>query len=169
MFNVLFQLSENTFKAYYYADHDEASDQEGTLGFKVKQAMAKRRATKNNDIGEFFKRAKKTTKVVKRSSTVARRASSDGDGAGVSYLTSGKDDGAYASHLIKIEVYDVEKIRNIAPSEHWKLADVRVKYYSITEDDKNLESARDVVYNITKQLASKEDSVNFFIETDKKQ
>lgn len=159
----MFQFSENTFKNYYYPENQEvSSDEEGTVGLKIKQAIAKKRP--HNSIEGFFERPKKKTKSTKRSSNVSQSATD-----GVAYLSSGQDDGAYASHLIKIEVYDLEKIRNIAPADHWKHCDVRLKYYTFNEDDSHLKSARDVIFNITKQLASKENCVKYFIETDKKQ
>lgn len=160
MLNVLFQFSENTFKPYYYATPDEASEEEGTLGVKGKQAIARKRSA--NDIDRFFEKQKKKLKIKKKSSSVARSSS-----GGVAYITSNNDEGADASHLIKIEVYDLNKIKNVAPSEQWKLADVRVKYYADCEEDKHLQSARDVIFNITKLLASKQDCSNYFIDNDK--
>lgn len=160
---MLFQFTDKTFKNYYYPENnDEGSDDdEGTLAFKVKQAIAKKRP--GNSIDSFFERPKKKPKVAKKSSSVSQSTHS-----GVAYLSSGQDDGAYASHLIKIEIYDLEKIRNIAPEEQWKHADVRVKLYTHQEDDKNLDSTRDVVFNITKELASKDNCVKYFIDNKKK-
>lgn len=86
---------------------------------------------------------------------------------GVAFIKSNQDDGAYASHLIKIEVYDMEKIKKIPPTEQWKHADVRVKYYANSEDDENVQKSRDVIYNITKQLAAKSDCANFVIDNEK--
>lgn len=157
----MFQFTENTFKNYYYPDDnkDESSDEEGTLGLKVKQAIAKKRS--GNNIDSFFERPKKQSKVVKRSSNVSK-SSPDG----VANLSSGQDDGAYASHLIKIEIYDMHKIKNVPPMEHWKHADFRLKYFAL-EDDLELQNTRNIIYNITKQLASKDSSVKYFIDNKK--
>lgn len=155
----MFQFPENTFKNFYYEDNvDEPSDQEeGTLAFKVKKAIAKR----PHSIDEFFEKPKKK-KLTKKSSSVGRSTS-----GGISYITSNKDDSADASHLIKIEVYDVNKIKNVAQTEQWKHADVRVKLFTESEADRNLQSVRDIIYNITKQLATQEECKKFFIDTDK--
>jgi hypothetical protein len=158
---MLFQFSENTFKNFYYPEnHDDSTDEEGTVGLKVKQALAKKRPA--NNIDSFFERPKKKTKAKVKSSNVSKTTSD-----GVTYLSSGQEDAGYASHLIKIELYDMEKIRNMAPADHWKHCDIRLKYYSCTDDDSNIQSVRDVIFNITKQLASKENCVKYFIDTDK--
>lgn len=160
----MFQFTENTFKNFYYPEpeHDDSgSDEEGTLGFKVKQAIAKKRPA--NSIESFFEKPQKKVKPVKRSSSVSQSSHT-----GVAYLSSGKDDAAYASHLIKIEIYDLEKVRNIAPEEHWKHADVRLKSYISTEQDPQLETVRDVIYNMTKDIASKDTCVKYFINKTKK-
>ncbi|XP_047990713.1 uncharacterized protein LOC125229816 [Leguminivora glycinivorella] len=125
-------FSENTFKNYYYPENkDESSDEEGTAGFKVKQILAKKRS--GNDIDSFFERPKKQSKILKRSSIVSK-SSEDG----VANLSSGQDDGAYASHFIKIEIYDAQKIKKIPPMEQWKHADIRLKYFAL-EDDAELQ------------------------------
>ncbi|XP_061708742.1 uncharacterized protein LOC133533729 [Cydia pomonella] len=155
-------FTENTFKNYYFNEHeDEASDEEGTLAFKVKQAIAKKRPSNNIDV--FFEKSKKKPKVYKKSSTVAKMTED-----GVAYLTSGQDDGAYASHLIKIEVYDMEKIKNVSPLEHWKHCDLRVRYYTVGEGDTHEQSARDVIYNITKELSAKPKCVKYCLGTENK-
>lgn len=160
---ILFQFSENTFKHYYYPENiDASSDEEGTVGLKIKQAIAKKRPA--NNIDAFFERPKKKSKGFKKSSSVSQ-SSTDG----VAFIASGRDDAAYASKLIKIEVYDLDKIKNIPPPDHWKHCDVRLKYYSSnSEEDSTVQSVQDVIFNITKQLASNENSVKYFIETDKK-
>lgn len=153
-------MSENTIKNFYFPDHASSDDDEGTLAFKVKKAISRKRTA--NSIDAFFEKPSKKPKL-RKCSNVAQSAED-----GVAYLSSGKEDAAYASHLIKIEIYEMEKIKFIAPTEQWKHAAVRLKYYSVSEEDENLQSARDVIYNITKQLASKDTSVKYFIETDKK-
>jgi hypothetical protein len=158
---MLFQFTENTFKHYYYPENqDDTTDEEGTVGLKVKEALAKKRPA--NNIDSFFERPKKKTKVKVNSSNVSKTSTD-----GVSYLSSGKDDAGYASHIIKIEVFDMEKIRDVAPAEHWKHCDIRLKYYSCGDNDSNVQSVRDVIFNITKQLASQENNVKYFIDTNK--
>lgn len=160
----LFQFTDNTFKNYYYPEpqtnDDEVSDEEGTVGYKLKQVIARKRA--GNSIDGFFERPIKKAKSAKKSSSVSRSTDD-----GVSYISSGQDDGAYSSHVIKIEIFDVQKIKNIAPADHWKHADVRLKFYTNSEEDKQLQSTRDVIFNITKQLAEKDTSVKYFIENKK--
>lgn len=64
-------------------------------------------------------------------------------------------------------MYDIDKIKNIPPAEQWKQAEVRVKYYAHSEEDEHVQKTRDVIYNITKQLASKSDCVNFVLDNNK--
>lgn len=152
---------ENTFKNYYYPEeHDVPSDEdEHTLAFKIKKAIANKRPS--NSIHGFFEKRKKK-KVAKHSSSVSQATDE-----GVAFIKSNNDDGAYALQLIKIEVYDWAKIKGLAPTEHWKFADVRLKYYVHSENDDNLEKTKDVIYNITKQLAAKSDCANFLIDNGK--
>lgn len=155
----MLQLSEeNTFKHYYFPEkYNDPSDDEDTPAPKVLKALANKR---NNSILGFFEKRKKK-KIAKRSSTVSQATEE-----GVAFIKSNQDDGAYASHLIKIEVYDMMKIKNIPPTEHWKHAEVRVKYYAHSEVDDHVQKARDVIYDITKQLAAKSDCVNFVLDNE---
>lgn len=158
----MFQFSENTFKNYYYAeDHDEDSDdlREDSLAFKVKKALAKQL---NNNIEDFFETPKKKKKLTKKSSSVARASY-----GGLAYVCSNKEDAASATHMVKIEIYDMAKIKDIAPTDQWKHADLRVKYYVDKEEDKTLQSVRDTIYKITKQIASESDCVKYFIDNNK--
>lgn len=153
--NVFILLQENTYKHYYYPD--EASDDDSDLALKVKKAISKR----PNSIHSFFEKRKKR-KTVQKSSTVSQ-ATADG----VGFIKTNEDDETFASHLIKIEVYEMSKIKNIPSTDQWKKAEVRVKYYASCDEDKNLQSARDVIYNITKQIANRKDCVNYFIDGEK--
>lgn len=158
---MLFQFTENTFKNYYYPENqDDSTDEEGTVGLKVKEALAKKRPA--NNIDSFFERPKKKTRAKVNSSNVSKTSTD-----GVAYLSSGKDDAGYASHLIKIEVFDMEKIRDMAPADHWKHCDIRLKYYSYGDNDPHVQSVRDVIFNVTKQLAAQENNVKYFIDTNK--
>lgn len=159
---ILFQFPDHTFKNFYCPEvNSDDSDEEGTVGLKIKQAIAKKRPA--NNIESFFEKPQKKVKAVKRSSNVSQSSH-----AGVSYLASGADDGAYASHMIKIEIYDMEKVRNIPPENHWKHADIRLKSYIKFDQDPHLEAVRDVIYDITKDISEKDTCVKYFINNVKK-
>lgn len=145
---------EYTLKNYYCPD--TPSDEETTLiPLKNKQNSSKR----TNNIEIFFEKSKKKKNSARQTSCVGQ--ATDG---GVSYITSNEDDGLHATHLVKIEIYDMQKIRYLAPTEHWKHIDVRVKYYVKSEDDKHYQTTRDIIYGITEKLATKRDSSKFFVE-----
>lgn len=152
MYYVLFQ--QDTFKSYYFPDTPEEPDD--SLVVNVKKNNNIKRI---NDIDMFFEKPKKKKKLGVQSSYVSA-ARDDG----VSYISSKEDDALTATHLIKIDVYDMNKIRNIEPINYWKYSDARVKYYVQSEDDKRYQSTRDVIYNITKTLAGKHNCSKYFIE-----
>lgn len=147
-----------TLKNYYYPDKSDDEDQ--NLAMKVKQNITKR---SNKSIDAFFEKAKKK-KTVSYSSSVGQS-----NGEGTSYISTNCDDGSSASHLVKIEVYEMNRLKQVSPIDYWKHADVRVKYYVATEEDKHYQTARDLIYNVTKQVASKPGCTKFFVTMDKKQ
>lgn len=156
MCSSLFQLPQNTFYYNPQSNYDDAeSDEEGTLAFKLKKHLA---AKRSNNIDCFFETPKKKTKIQKQSSLVAQGAKD-----GVSYLTSGENDATKATHLVKVEIYDMVNIRNVPSTDHWKHADVRVKYYTQCQEDKYLDSAKDIIYNITKHVAAAPECVKYYI------
>lgn len=149
--------SDYTFKNYYFPTADLSDDDEtqDPPALKVKQNIAKR------NIDCFFEKPKKK-RVRLQSSNIAQA-----NGEGTSYISSNNDDGSSASHLIKIEVYEMKKLKDVQPIDYWKYADVRVKYYA-SEDDKHYRNVRDLIYNITKQVATKTDCTKYYITADKK-
>lgn len=143
-------LDEYTLKNYYYPS-DEAVNIKTKRGFK----------RTGNDIETFFEKTnKKKTKSV--SSCIGRR-----NGAGISYISTNQDDGSKATHLIKIEVFQMKKLKDVLPADYWKHCDLRVKYYAQSENDKNYNNTSDIIYSITKQIAEQPECKKFFIETDK--
>lgn len=130
--DVVFQ--ENTYKHYYYPQSDD--DELPSL-------------QKKESIEEFFEPPKKKQRTM-RSSTVGRCFGRDS----TSYVSTNTDDGASATHLIKIEVYDLKKIENIDQSDHWKHADVRVKYYTKSTNDDHHKKTHQLIYNITKGISN---------------
>ncbi|CAG9094568.1 unnamed protein product [Plutella xylostella] len=134
-------VEENTYKHYYFP----LSDDEGSY-----QPHAKRIET----IDEFFEEPK--NKKRKCSSTVGRSTKN-----GMVYISSNSDDGTGAAHLIKIEVYNLKKLANIEQNQHWKHAEVRVKYYA-KPGDKHNDRTREIIHAITKQIATKEDCEKYF-------
>lgn len=90
-------------------------------------------------------------KTKKLSSTVSR-AHKEG---GTAFLSTNADDAANASHLIKIEIYDMKKLASVPQAQHWKHATMRIKYYT----DEKSEAYKDVnkiMYNISKQISKTE-------------
>ncbi|XP_073967037.1 uncharacterized protein [Choristoneura fumiferana] len=152
---------ENTFKHYYYPETHivPSDDEEGVLPLKIKKTISNKRPS--NSIHGFFEKRKKK-KMIKYSSSVSQATDE-----GIAFIKSNQDDGAYASHLIKIELYDWAKIKNVPSSEQWKHAEVRIKYYAHSDNDDHVEKTKDVIYNITKHLAAKSDCVNFVIDSEK--
>jgi hypothetical protein len=135
-------VEENTFKHYYFPPSDDDT------------SLSPRYSTKrpNNDsLDEFFEEPKK--KRVKLNSSSVGRSTKDG---GMSYISTNVDDGATATHLIKIEVYDMKKLATIDPEEHWKHADVRLKYY-VNKQNNHHRQTRGLIYNITKEISNSSD------------
>lgn len=120
----------------------------------MKQNSEKRPKT----IEKFFDNMKKR-RALSRSSTVARAT-----GDGYSYVAANNE---HASHLIKIEIYDMKKIKDVLPVDQWKHADVRVRYYSPSEEDNTYLNINEVLYNITKQIAASGECKKYFIENSK--
>lgn len=110
----------------------------------------------------FFEKPKKR-KNSTNSSCVAQAC----DG-GLSYISSNEGDSANAAYLIKIDVYDMKNLKNVLPLDYWKYADLRVKYYVQSDSDKNYQRTRDIVYNITKQIAEKKDCKKYFVGRERK-
>lgn len=150
---------EYTLKNYYYPlnisdDHD---DSESILN-------KKKNATKrSNNIDVFFEIVKKKKRSVNSSSVAI---ATDG---GLSYISSNEGDSVNASHLIKIDVYDMKNLKEVSPLDYWKHADLRLKYYVKTDGDKHYQNIRDIIFNVTKQIAGKKDCKKYFVDNNKKQ
>lgn len=150
-----------TLKNYYYPinlSDDEETCMEPT-NLKAKKNGLKRI---NNSIEQFFEKPKKKKKSSNFSSSIGQ-ATTDG----TAYISSNDEGSSKATHFIKIEIYEIEKIKDVSPNEYWKYANVRVKYCAPSEEDKNYQYIRDVVYNITKQIAAKSDCKKYYIENKK--
>lgn len=114
----------------------------------------------NNSIESFFEKPKKKKKSSSFSSCIGQSTSD-----GVAYISSNEI--SNATHFIKIEIYEIDKIKDVPPKEYWKYANVRVKYCAPSEEDKNYQNTRDVIYNITKQIANQSDCKKYYIENKK--
>lgn len=123
--------------------------------------MKQKSEKKTKSIDNFFDKVKKR-RTMSRNSTVARAT-----GDGYSYVSANNDHGSDAGHLIKIEIYDMKKIKDVLPVDQWRHADVRVRYYSPSEDDNNYLNINEVLYNITKQIAASGECKKYFIENSK--
>lgn len=145
----------NTFKQFYY---NTVSDEEDTTNcvpyYLAKKSICKRPRSSLSNIDEFFPEEPPKKKKAKNSSNVGRMNKE----GGTSYISTNTDDGVNATHLIKIDVFDVKKLCKIPPVQHWKHADVRVKYYCKELNNKNYESVKKIVYQITKEISESEDS-----------
>lgn len=146
---VLLQNSfeENTFKQYYYAcSDDEDKTQEPLTIFEEPRRQIKRKKS-TESLDNLFE--VKQIKKRKLSSSVSRAHQEGGN----VFITTNEDDGPRSNHMIKIEVYNMNEINKIAPSEQWKHASYRVKYFT-NECNNNYESIKKIIYCITKEIAS---------------
>ncbi|KAI5633714.1 hypothetical protein NE865_01681 [Phthorimaea operculella] len=151
--------ADYTLKHYYYPI--DVSDEE-TSANKIapKRKNKDKDSASTNSIDSFFENPKKKKKQSTFSSSVGQTTND-----GMAYITTNEDDSSHATHFIKIEIYDIAKIpKDTPPTEHWKYANVRVKYCVHSEDDKNYQQTREIIYNITKQIATKSDCKKFFVD-----
>lgn len=134
----------NTFKQFYY---NTVSDEEDTTNcvpyYLAKKSICKRPRSSLSNIDEFFPEEPPKKKKAKNSSNVGRMNKE----GGTSYISTNTDDGVNATHLIKIDVFDVKKLCKIPPVQHWKHADVRVKYYCKELNNKNYECEKNCLSN----------------------
>lgn len=140
-------LEENTYKQYYFPLSDDENN-DSPYGSTV----VKRPQETTESLDEFFEPEPKKKKPKVRSSTVGR-ATKDG----MSYIATNEDDGLNATHLIKIEITDLKKVKNVDPTEHWKHADVRVKYFINKKQQPNQQRVRRIIYDITKEISASSD------------
>ena len=149
---------EHTYKQYYYSPlspqptEEESGDTCGP------------RKMKSQAIDKFFELAPKSKKRKLVSSTVARMVRD-----GVSYISTNTEDAEQATHLIKIEVYDMKKLSKIPTTEHWKHATTRIKYYVKNSNDAIYDNTNSLVYNITETIAESEKVKKYFFNNDSHQ
>lgn len=132
---------ENTYKQYYYGSDDDIEV------LSINGAKRKRNHTSTESLDDLFEIPQ--IKKKKLSSTVSRAHGEEG----VVYLSTNADDGINSSHLIKIEIYDLKKLSKIPQQQHWKYADVRVKYYADSVN-MNVVNTKKIIYNITKEISN---------------
>lgn len=139
---------ENTFKQYYFSTSDDEVNESPYAFTGVKRP----KESTDSLLDEFFDAEPKKKKTKLHSSTVGR-----GTMDGMTYISTNQDDGLNATHLIKIEITDLKKIKNVDPTEHWKHADVRVKYYINKQQQPNQQRIRGIIYDITKEITASSD------------
>lgn len=150
---------DNTYKAYYYPTH---SDEEDSAKDLSRQKRSKR-SSSSNSFEELFEVPAKKNRT-KCSSTVSR-ANKDG---GVSYISTNFDDAPDATHLIKLEIYDLKKLRKIPAAQHWKHASERVKYYCKGLQNKHLEKTKEVIVTIAREISTSQDCRKYCFNYDEK-
>lgn len=160
-FILCFQLSnvnsmDYTMKNYYFPN---SSDEETLPITKPLKVRSLKRA---NDIDTFFEKSKKKQNTGLTSSVAQSTSSS------TNYISVGVDEISKATHLVKIDVFDLKKIREVPSEQHWKFADIRVKYYTQTEDDDHYLNARELIFNITKDIAEKPNCKKYSIDVKNK-
>lgn len=137
-------------KNYYY---NNLSDDEAQCSKPLIIQAQKR----TNNIDAFFDKPKKK-QATEYSSTVAKSTN-----GGTNYISSRVDDVTKITHVVKIDVYDIKKLRGIPNDQHWKFADTRIKYYTQGEEDDFYSNTKELIYNITKDIATKNDCKKYFI------
>lgn len=144
-------FEENTFKqCYYYAGSDDEDKTQEPL--KIFEEKPPKKQMKRNKSTESLDNLFEVKQIKKRklSSSVSRAHQEGGN----VFITTNEDDGPRSNHMIKIEVYNMHEINKIAPTEQWKHASYRVKYFT-NESNNNYESIKKIIYCITKEIASK--------------
>lgn len=143
----------NTFKSYYFA---ASSDEETDDRLIITKPKSLKRAASNNSINKFFDEPKTKKPKKGQSSTVGQTRE-----GGMAYISTNTNDAATATHLIKLQVYDLKKLAKVPVNKHWKNADVYVKHYTKTADSV-YNHAMDLIYNITKEVAESPDCRKYF-------
>lgn len=137
---------EKCFKPYNYYKSLSEDDETSISTIKHKRTL--------DDL--FVQESEPKRKKVILPSTVARSIK---EGT-INYISSNKNDGEESDLMIKIEVYNLKKIKEIPTSQQWKNADIRIKYYTKNNSDTN-NQIKSIVYNITKEI-SETDSVKHY-------
>lgn len=158
MFQNVFE--ENTFKHYYYQTLSDEDTNENPI--IQKHALKRKLEEKEDNIDELFNDIVKSKKK-KQCSWVSRKQSN----GGTAYITTNQEDAETSSHMIKIEIYDLKKLTKIPPQNHWKHAEIRVKYYT-NNANKNLDIIKNTIYNVTKEISSKDSCKKMFFNNSDK-
>lgn len=141
----------NTFKQYYYAD-------ESSNDLIIDRESPKLKRKRENAVENFDELFEVNKNKKKKQSSSVSRAHPEG---GLAYITTNTDDGILSTHLIKIEIYDLKKLSKLPAKEHWKHADIKVKYY-VDESHKYYEKTKNIVYQITQEVAKVESCKKMF-------
>lgn len=166
-------FEENTYKQYYFPLSDDEDQQlpsnaakrtstedEESIDDQKQSPSYGTKRTADNSIDEFFVESKK--KKFMRSSTVGRTCNNT-----MSYISTNVDDGLNASHLIKIEVFDEKKLANVPKADHWKHADVRIKYYAKPTDALH-KKTRGLIYQLTRDISNSTECKKFSFKNNDK-
>lgn len=147
-----FQLEQDyTYKHFYYPESDG----------KLEKEQPQKRKHISQEINAFFD----TTPMKKKICSTVGQSHTSG---GVSYISTNKEDTTNATHLMKIEIFDLRKLAKISDErQHWKHADVRVKYYVNDKDENNhYLQTKEVIYKITKEIAETEDCKKYHFNSE---
>lgn len=112
--------------------------------------LRRRRRIWTSEIDDLFEAiSKPTTRRRKQSSTLERRTKEGKK----HYISTKADDGSSATHLIKIEIYDLKKLSQVPVSQRWKYATVKAKYYSKGVRNKHLKLAKKMLVNMADEIS----------------
>lgn len=142
---------ENTFKNYYF---NNLSDDSTNDNLVIREKSKLKRKNSDESLDNFFEIPK--SKKKKLSSTVSRAL-----GEGTACITTNENDEENATHLIKIEVYSIQKLKKIPQQLHWKHADMRIKYYTKNSSD-IFNGSQNLIYHITKEISSNENTKKYY-------
>lgn len=141
-----FNLEDNTFKQFYYACSDDETQELRIEKDQLPQNMLKRKSS-SDSLDTLFEVSK--TKKKKISSTVSHAHREGGN----VFISTNEDDGPRSKFMIKIEVFNMQKLNKIPSNEHWKHASYRLKYFA-NETNQNYESIKKIIFNVTKEIVA---------------
>lgn len=139
------------------------SDSEDSMSLlqPIKKRKQAKTSEKNKSIDAFFNR-KSPPRVIK--TAVCSSVGKPRDN-GISYISLPEQ--TNATHLIKIELYDLKKLQNLSSDEHWKHAEVRIKY-ATNDNDEIKQTCEDIIYDITKNVSENSKCKTYFYNFDLK-
>lgn len=68
-------------------------------------------------------------------------------------MSTNAEDGSNATHLVKIEIYDLKKLSSIPASQHRHHATLKVRYYSKGANNKNVTKVKNVILSIAEEIS----------------